>query len=110
MKTILEIPAKKQFSKEKETYDYLQKYIFDEAVKMYTPILCGFPDYIVVSYKEPYNEILKPSFVEVKLNKGKLSIHQEKFLPWLKKGFEVYVFHIYNQEQGSIIQVKEVEI
>ncbi|MBX0312923.1 MAG: VRR-NUC domain-containing protein [Sulfurihydrogenibium sp.] len=108
MKVIYEIPIKKQFSKEKETYPYLQKYIFNEAVKLYTPVLCGFPDFIAVSYKEPHDKILKPAFVEVKLNKGKLSIHQEKFLAWLKKGFEVYVFHIYTQENGSIIQVKEV--
>jgi hypothetical protein len=110
MKTIFEIPIQKQFKKEKETYPYLQKYIFDESVKVYTPILRGFPDFIVRDFKEPYNKILKPGFVEVKFNKGKLSIHQEIFLSWLKKSFNVYIFHIHTQKTGSIIQVKEIEI
>jgi hypothetical protein len=110
MSSILEIPIKKKFSKEKDTYPYLKKYVFDEAVKIYTPVLCGFPDFLAVSYKEPYNETLKAGFVEVKLDKGRLSIHQEIFLTWLSKGFTVYVFHIKTISDGSVIQIKEVEI
>jgi hypothetical protein len=107
MKTILEIPIKKKFSKEKETYPYLKKYVFNEAAKIYTPVLRGFPDFIAISYKEPYNKVLKPAFIEVKLDKGRLSIHQETFMSWLKKGFDVYVFHIKTITNGSVIEVKE---
>jgi hypothetical protein len=107
MATILEILIKKQFKKEKETYPYLKKYVFNEAVKIYTPVLRGFPDFIAISYKEPYNQVLKPAFIEVKLNKGVLSIHQETFMSWLKKGFDVYVFHIKTMKEGSVIEVKE---
>lgn len=107
MKKILEIPTNKVFQKEKDTYKFLKNYIFDEAVKLYTPIIRGFPDFIVVSYKQPYNDILKPAFVEVKLNNGKLSLHQAKFLAWLKRGFNVYIFQIKTVTDGSIIQVRE---
>ncbi len=107
MKKIIEIPTNKIFQKEKETYKFLKDYVFDEAVKLYTPIIRGFPDFIAVSYKHPYNEILRPAFVEVKLNNGKLSLHQAKFLGWLSRGFKVYVFHIKTLTNGSIIQVRE---
>jgi len=106
MKKILEIPIYKKFKNEKDTYKYLKDNVFNEALKLYTPILRGFPDFIVVSYKHPYH-ILKPSFVEVKFNKGRLSVYQEKFLDWLVKGFNVYVFHIQTQDNGSILQVYE---
>jgi len=107
MKKILEIPTNKRFEKEKDTYKFLKNYIFNEAVKLYTPILRGFPDFIAVSYKQPYNDILKPAFIEVKLNNGKLSLHQAKFLAWLSKGFKVYVFQIKTTADGSLIQVRE---
>lgn len=107
MKKILEIPTNRKFEKEKDTYKFLKDFVFDEAVKLYTPILRGFPDFIAVSYKKPYDEVLKPAFVEVKLNNGKLSLHQAKFLAWLSKGFTVYVFHIKTTVDGSLIQVRE---
>jgi hypothetical protein len=107
MKKIIEIPTNKVFQKEKETYKFLKDYVFDEAVKLYTPIIRGFPDFIAVSYKKPYDDILKPAFVEVKLNNGKLSLHQAKFLGWLSRGFTVYVFHVKTIADGSIIQVRE---
>jgi hypothetical protein len=110
LKLLYEIPVQKQFKEEKETYPYLKRFVFNESVKLYTPILQGFPDFIVVSYKEPFNKMLKPAFVEVKFGKGKLSVYQEKFLSWLKKGFNVYVFHIVNREKDSMIQIKEIEI
>ncbi len=107
MKKICEISVNKKFDKEKTTYKFLKDYIFDEAVKLYTPIIRGFPDFIVVSYKHPYNEILKPAFVEVKLDNNKLSLNQAKVLGWLSRGFTVYVFHIKTLPDGSVIQVRE---
>ncbi len=107
MKKIIEIPTNKKFEKEKVVYKFLKEYVFDEAVKLYTPIIKGFPDFIVVSYKHPYNETLKPAFVEVKLNNGKLSFHQAKFLGWLSGGFTVYILHVRTLSTGSIIQVLE---
>jgi len=106
MKKILEIPIHKKFNNEKDTYKYLKDNVFEEALKLYTPILRGFPDFIVVSYRYPYN-ILKPSFVEVKFNKGRLSVYQEKFLQWLAKGFAVYVFHIETQNNESVLRIYE---
>jgi hypothetical protein len=107
MKKIIEIPTNKTFQKEKETYKFLKDYVFDEAIKLYTPIIRGFPDFIAVSYKKPYDDILKPAFVEVKLNNGKLSLHQAKFLGWLSRGFTVYVINIKTIADGSLIQVRE---
>jgi hypothetical protein len=107
MRKIIEIPTNKVFQKEKDTYKFLKDFVFDEAVKLYTPILRGFPDFIAVSYKKPYDEVLKPAFIEVKLNNGKLSLHQAKFLAWLSKGFKVYVFHIKTITNSSLIQVME---
>lgn len=107
MKKVLEIEMNKVFEKEKDVYPFLKNYVFNEAVKLYTPILKGFPDFIVVSYKAPYNEKLKPSFVEVKLNNNKLSYQQAKFISWLSKGFTVYVFEVRNGDGKSRCSVLE---
>jgi len=107
MKKIIEIPINKKFDNEKAVYKFLKEYVFNEAMKLYTPIVKGFPDFVVVSYKQPYNETLKSAFVEVKLNNGKLSFHQAKFLSWLSRGFTVYIFHVRTLPTGSVIQVLE---
>jgi hypothetical protein len=107
MKKLLEIPTNKKFEKEKDTYKFLKDFVFDEALKLYTPIVKGFPDFITISYKKPYEEVLKPAFIEVKLNNGKLSLHQAKFLGWLSRGFTVYIFYIKSTPDGSVIQVRE---
>lgn len=87
------------FSKEKDIYKYLQKNVFDKYIKIYSMVLRGFPDYIVISIKDGYKDILKPGFYEVKLD-SKLSIYQKEVLGKLSEAFPVYI--IQGRKDGDI--------
>lgn len=87
------------FSKEKDIYKYLQKNVFDKYLKIYSMVLKGFPDYIVISLKDEYKDILKPGFYEVKLNSD-LSVYQKEILGKLSEAFPVYV--VKGDKQGII--------
>lgn len=81
----------KNFLTEKQTYRYLQETLFDIAYKVYSPVLKGLPDFIVVSTKR---KELEPGFYEVKLKGRKLSKHQEKLMAILGLGFNVYLVEV----------------
>ncbi len=59
MRKVLEIEINKTFEKEKDIYPFLKAHIFQDAVKLYTPILKGFPDFIVTSFKSLFVKSLR---------------------------------------------------
>lgn len=81
----------KNFQSEKQTYKYLEQVLFDISFKVYSPVLKGLPDYIVISTKP---KELTQGFYEVKLKGRKLSKHQEKLMSVLALAFEVYLIEV----------------
>lgn len=93
-KKILEanLHTNRKLKSEKDAYKLLQEQVFHKSFKLYTPILRGFPDFIVISLKNDYKDYLKPGFYEIKFNRGRLSPHQISFLSVLASAFPVYLF------------------
>lgn len=83
--------TKRKLKSEKDSYKLLQAFVFEKAYKLYTPILRGFPDYIVVKVKKEYEEYLKAGFYEIKYNRGRLNPYQITFLSSLAVAFPVYL-------------------
>ena len=99
------LPNHRKLKSEKDAYRLLQDYVFDKYFKLYTPILRGFPDYIVVKLKEKYQPYLKSGFYEIKYNRGRLSPHQIKFLTSLAFAFPVYLVVVKENYQFVVHQV-----
>lgn len=83
--------TKRKLKSEKDSYKLIQEFVFEKAYKLYTPILRGFPDFIVIKLKQEYRDYMLPGFYEIKFNRGKLSLYQITFLSSLAVAFPVYL-------------------
>ncbi len=90
-----------RIEREKDLYRYLRRHVFDEAIKIYSFVVKGIPDFIVISTKR---EELKPGFYEVKFSKKleSLTENQEVILDKLSKGFKVYVV-LYDMKERELL-------
>ena len=84
------IPVSNKFKirREKDVYRFLKSKVFVKCYKVFSPVLKGMPDFIVM--KTNYEQ-LKPGFYEVKYNKLQLTENQEKVIQELVESFNVYV-------------------
>ncbi len=94
--------TKRKLKSEKDAYKLLQEFVFDKAYKLYTPILRGFPDFIVVKLKQEYKDYLLPGFYEIKFNRGRLSPYQITFLSSLSVAFPVYLL-VVKQDYSFVV-------
>ena len=85
------------FESEKDTYPYLNKYVFKDYLKIFSLVAKGLPDYIVFS---TYIEELPAGFYEVKFRKAELTKAQLHVLPKLARLSNAYLLRVY--EEGSI--------
>jgi hypothetical protein len=99
------LDTKRKLSSEKDAYKLLEEFVFNKAYKLYTPILRGFPDYIVIELKEKYSPYLKAGFYEIKFNNGKLTPYQVKFLSSLALAFPVYLVQVYQDYRFVVKQI-----
>ena len=97
--------TKRKLKSEKDSYKLLQEFVFEKYYKLYTPILRGFPDYIVIKVKKEYEEYLKAGFYEIKFNRGRLSPYQITFLSSLAAAFPVYLVIVKSDYSFQILQV-----
>ncbi|MGB9638233.1 MAG: hypothetical protein ACPL1F_02925 [bacterium] len=90
---------------EKDTYKLLQEQVFEKSFKLYTPILRGFPDYIVIKVYNKYEKHITSGFYEIKFKNNKLTKYQINFLSALAFSFHVYVVEVKQDYCFDILQV-----
>ncbi len=107
LKYELILPQKCKISCEKDLYRVLKNKVFEKCFKVYSFVLRGFPDFIVVKTKV---DQLTPGFYEVKYSNkiSSLTENQAKLLKVLSESFDVYVV-LYDKKEHKIkfLQIKE---
>jgi len=90
----LSLPRNKIFRIEKDINNFLKKFVFTKAFKLYCPVIRGLPDFLVVKAK--YD--LPAGFYEVKNWNSHLSEHQINMLNILSLAFNCVVVQYSKKE------------
>lgn len=92
-----------KIKREKDVYRFLKDKVFAKSFKVFSPVLKGLPDFIVIrtQVKE-----LPPGFYEVKYGKLSLTELQEKVIKELALSFNVFVVvYDYNERLLNFYKV-----
>lgn len=93
----LSLPRNKIFRIEKDINNFLKKFVFVKAFKLYCPVIRGLPDFLVVKAK--YD--LPSGFYEVKNWNNSLSEYQINMLNVLSMAFNCVVVQ-YNKKEHCL--------
>ncbi|MCM8819665.1 MAG: hypothetical protein NC925_02605 [Candidatus Omnitrophica bacterium] len=110
---------RRKINREKNAYKYISKILFKEAYKLYSLVLKGFPDFMVISSN---NNVVPAGFYEIKLqkcnskrkrskNKDKLNLSkaQEYLLSRMAQVFPTFLILICEDGTFKVYKIKNIK-
>ncbi len=105
---------RRKINREKNAYRHVSKILFKEAYKLYSLVLKGFPDFMVIS-----SDIVPAGFYEVKLQKCNskrkrsknlnLSKAQEYLLSRMAQVFPTFLIVVCEDGTFKVYRIKNIE-